>query len=64
MKDKSTLRDLVWGGMIMLIVLLFIHRSSDEYKQSQDLKILKEQCELTLPRTEHCVIVAVPQSKD
>lgn len=63
MKEGS-LRDFVLGAFAMLMLITFVHRTSDEFKQYHLVKSLVQECEQKLPRSENCVIVAMPKSKD
>jgi len=49
------------GAVVMLAFCVVVVNTS---KPTHQYKELKEKCEEFLPRNEHCVIVAVPQSKD
>jgi len=52
------------GAVAMLAFCVVVVNTSKPTRQYKELKELKEKCEEFLPRNEHCVIVAVPQSKD
>ena len=52
------------GAVVMLAFCVVVVNTSKPTRQYKELKELKEKCEEFLPRNEHCVIVAVPQSKD
>ena len=54
----------MYGAFTTLVVSIFVIAQSTEVKQFSEIKALKEKCEQTLPRNEHCVIIAVPISKD
>jgi len=60
--DRKDFRPFMYGAFCMLILAMFATRAS--YNQFQEIKALKTQCEATLPRNEHCVVVVIPQSKD
>jgi hypothetical protein len=60
----SDVRKFAMGAGIMLFVCMVAVRNSEPVKQYDAIRELKAQCELNLPRTDHCVIVAIPQSKD
>lgn len=47
------------GVIFLMVIIKFLPDSKIEKYNSAI-----EQCEKTLPRNEHCVIVAVPVSKD
>ena len=49
-------------GMLFLSAVIFDHSVPNQ--QFREIKELKEKCEEPLPRNEHCVIIAVPTSKD
>ena len=54
----------VAGLLVMLLITIIIVDNSKPSQQFRELKELKAKCEETLPRNEHCVIIAIPQSKD
>ena len=64
MKENSSLRDFMLGAFGMLMLITFVHRTSDEYIQYREVAEMKAECEKNLPRSENCVIVAMPKSKD
>jgi hypothetical protein len=64
MKENTPFRDFMVGAFCMLLVIAFVHRTSDEYKQYVEIKNMTAECEKNLPRSENCVIVALPKSKD
>lgn len=60
---KDTLATLAFGGMIAILGLMFlIDISPNSHKNIVENAI--KQCEKSLPRDQHCTIVALPISKD
>lgn len=64
MKENNSLRDFMLGAFVMLILITVVHNYSDEYKRDREIRAMKVECEKDLPRSENCVIVAMPKSKD
>ncbi len=62
--NRETARDATLGALFMLVVMSFGSQMSPEHQQYIALKKLKAECEKDLPRSENCVIVALPKSKD
>lgn len=58
------LRDYMLGAFSMLMLITFVQHNSDESKQRREIKTMIYECEQNLPRTENCVIVVLPKSKD
>lgn len=61
------MKDLVAGLLMGALITVFAVRaladlSENSYKNTVDRAI--RECEQTLPRNEHCTIVAVPVSRD
>ena len=55
---------LILGAVAMIIVCVIAFANSMPNQKFREIKELKEKCEESLPRNEHCVIIALPQSKD
>ena len=60
---KDTLATLFFGGLITLVVLMgVIDMSPTSYKNIVDNAI--KECEKSLPRDQHCKIIALPVDKE
>lgn len=60
---KDTLATLAFGGLIAILLLMaIIDMSPTSHKNIVENAI--KQCEKSLPRDQHCTIIAVPISKD
>ena len=56
---------IVTGAFFALVVLVVVVITSRDVPDLRDcVKTLITECEKNLPRSEHCVLVAVPVSKD
>jgi hypothetical protein len=64
MMKRENVRDAVMGALFMMVLMSFGTQMSPEHQQAVALKKLKAECERDLPRSETCVFVALPQSKD
>ena len=57
---KDTLATLFFGGLVAIVVLMVaINLSPTSYKNIVDNAI--NECEKSLPRDQHCKIIAVPK---
>ena len=57
---KDTLATLFFGGLVAIVVLIVaINLSPTSYKNIVDNAI--NECEKSLPRDQHCKIIAVPK---
>ena len=61
---RDEVRDMTFGAFAMLILMSVGMQMSPQHQQYIELKKLKAECEKDLPRSETCVIVALPKSKD
>lgn len=60
---KDTLATLAFGGLIAILGLIFLIDVSPTSHKNIVENAIKE-CEKSLPRDQHCTIVAVPVTKD
>jgi hypothetical protein len=60
---KDTLATLAFGGLMTLLILMAVIDLSPKSHKNIVETALKE-CEKSLPRDQHCVIVALPVSKE
>lgn len=51
----------VLAGMALFMVIIM---NGEPVKVYNRIHEMKEQCEQNLPRNDHCVVIAVPVSKD
>ena len=57
---KDTLATLFFGGLVAIVVLMVaINLSPTSYKNIVDNAI--NECEKSLPRDQHCKVIAVPK---
>ena len=61
---NSSIRSFAFGVLVTMILANAAIRESSEHKEYVQVQGLKTECEKNLPRTEACVIVALPKSKD
>lgn len=57
-------RSFVLGLLSMLVISIVVENFGEPMQQFRQVQQLKHECEKDLPRSENCVIVALPKSTD
>lgn len=51
-------------GAVLTIVVVAVHLNFNQNSAKNVMNSIIEQCEKSLPRDQHCTLIAVPVSKD